>query len=377
MKRVWMIIAGVATVGIILAVVGIVFGGNLNGSYFDIHGFHVYSGEYTLIEERNISAISDIDIDILEIDVEIVEADDYGYELYSRKESVFSTSYEDGRFVVEQSRAFRDFHLSLFQFDFLTRKEYLRIYLPLDAQLNTARIRNSSGRLKVSRLRCNNLYVHHGSGGVRINDVEAAAAVDIRNSSGSIHIDNLQCNNLRVQESSGSMNISNLKVDDFVNITGSSSSMRINYVECKDFYIRQSSGNVYIHNIEANNVTGINGSGDIELGNGKATNFSFTLSSGKLHASEMESGNLQVEIMSGNTRVSGIFTGDTIIQSRSGNVNIEVNGSEQQYNRNVRTSSGDLRINNVRTGMGSVNFNAENSMDVKTTSGNIHITFLS
>jgi len=163
---------------------------------------------------------------------------------------------------------------------------------------------------------------------------------------------------------------------DAVDIKYASGRVNVDALKCKAFNLKQLSGDTVISNFNADEATMNTSSGSIELRNSKAGSFNIKLLSGSLTASGLETKGLKAELTSGDTVLSGVLTGSTQINTISGNVKLEIQGQEQQYNRNIEILSGRVKVNGSRSSAGSVNYSADNILDINVTSGNVDITFI-
>ena len=293
MKTIWKVIALMAVIGMCLAISGVALGADKGGFYIDKSGLHMSTGELTHISQPDTGKITEIDIDVLSIDINIVTADKYGYEIFCRDSSAFKYSVENGRLKIEQHAA-----IKLMTFSLFSRSEAVNVFLPAAAELDAVNIKNMSGNLSVGAM---------GS---------------------------------------------------------------------KSFTANVTSGNIKAGGMTSGTIKMTSSSGNIEITDSKAESFVFEMTSGNLSASGLKSDGLKAKLMSGNMKLGGTFKGDTVLNTTSGNVTIDIDGAERDYNRNVRTVSGSVRIDGKKGGAGNVNNNAASNLDIKLTSGDAAINFI-
>ena len=159
------------------------------------------------------------------------------------------------------------------------------------------------------------------------------------------------------------------------NIKSSSGNTVVDSVSFETLNLRNTSGNATVKNVEAAYVTLKLTSGGIKVNGMKTGSFDATLSSGNLTVSELEASSLHCNLTSGNCKISGKLNGDATLKLTSGNVVLDLKGKEQDFNRVIKVNSGRVRINGSRESAGNVNFNAEHTLDIKATSGNVDVGF--
>jgi len=162
---------------------------------------------------------------------------------------------------------------------------------------------------------------------------------------------------------------------DNANIRVSSGSVEVGDLNALNISLRASSGRVLAENIIAENLTVRASSGNITLNNVEALDINASASSGNIRITNAVYEELTAETSSGNINMSGVFYGYTNVQASSGNVTLNVEGAEPNFNYETRASSGTVRVDGSRLGTAIVNNAADNSINARTTSGNIRINF--
>lgn len=207
MKRFWIVIAILAVVGICFTVSGAVAGANVNGFYFDNNGLHMYSGETTLVQERELDAFYDIYIDVQSADIKFVQSDDYGFEFNSRVEQCFNYSYDNGALVITRPDGwYHDF----MRFSLGAEQEYITIFIPQSARLNDVEIKSVSGRIDIDAVQCSTFHVNQISGNTTIGSI-IAGDVSMTATSGKIHITHGEANTFYFRLVSGNLTASYLE----------------------------------------------------------------------------------------------------------------------------------------------------------------------
>lgn len=166
-------------------------------------------------------------------------------------------------------------------------------------------------------------------------DKKELGDIDIEASSGDITVDGFDISG-KIKTSSGDIEISNI-------------------ANGKDIAIEASSGKVELEHCNFKTVNKKTSSGDCKFNDVKADRF-------------------VLEAESGDTDISGSEISDIESESSSGNVDIDLNGKREDCNFDISVESGGIKINGGRYEDGfTENNNADNTIKIKTTSGDIEI----
>ena len=297
MKHIWRAIVIILVVGFVLTIVGFSLGANYHGFYLNKNGFNFNNREQFTTQQLDLENITDITIDVLSYDVRFVAANNYGYLIKGQQPDDIRCEFQDGKLVIIQSKElFQNNFFSFFNFGFQP-SDYIEIYLPADAVLNTIDIKAVSGDLKVDKLNSDKVYLQLMSGDVRLGEFNG-----------------------------------------------------------KYFMVKATSGNVKIEN-------------------GNVDTIDLTLLSGDLSVTQLTCQQFIADMTSGNINVRGAIKGDIRIKALSGDIRLQLDGQQQDYNRNITVLSGDVYINRDKGG-GRVDFNGPYNIDINATSGNVRIDFL-
>ncbi|MEB2775443.1 DUF4097 family beta strand repeat-containing protein [Algoriphagus sp. D3-2-R+10] len=195
-------------------------------------------------------------------------------------------------------------------------------------------------------------------------------AMDVEAGSGNIKIHRLTSENFEFSGGSGNVELSNLRAD---NIDLVLSSGRINAYDLEgDVQLEISSGNATISNLEGNlNAVGSSGK------------FTFSQIDGKVNSS-LNSGNGvlsgiqeigRLKISSGNYSVDDSFFGpNTEFEGSSGNFDIQTDSDLKDFNFDLKTSSGNLRVGeSTSTGSLKIDNGSPHTVFGVVSSGNIQI----
>ncbi|MDR0914345.1 MAG: DUF4097 domain-containing protein [Oscillospiraceae bacterium] len=209
-----------AIVGICLATIGFLTGGNTQ-SYIDLNGIHFEKFETQTISNNPIGEFYDIEIDVSSAKVSVLRGDDYKIEIENTAVPAISYKLEGKKLVVSQGK---DFIWYLFFGGFTSNS--VNIYVPEDAQINTVTSDMSAGSINVNDITCDYFYSNLTSGSVHINNV-AATEFKSEMTSGSLTVDGLESDNMDVSLTSGKVEAKNVTTRELFNFDMTSGYMSL------------------------------------------------------------------------------------------------------------------------------------------------------
>lgn len=222
MKNLWKTLLTMAVIGAALMAAGYVLGAEMS-VYIDFGGLHIGNEERGMQSQPDIGKVTDIEIDVLSADIEIVPSDKFGFDISSRDNAPITYTLEGGRLKISQA-LMRSLRLVNLDFDFTN--DTVTVYVPESEALNNVSIKTLSGTINIGELNCRRLEmsmasgntkiyramakelnVHSVSGDVALNQCEAENFGFVL-ASGKLTADGLQSNGLSVNLTSGDANIS-------------------------------------------------------------------------------------------------------------------------------------------------------------------------
>lgn len=122
------------------------------------------------------------------------------------------------------------------------------------------------------------------------------------------------------------------------------------------------------------------GAGQIVIDNIQSNTLELGIGAGEIKLKNMEVyEDLSVEVGMGNFEANGVVMGEADIQCAMGNVNLELAGSEQNYNYNIECAMGNIDLGNRSySGLAkemSIDNNAGVTIELECAMGNITVTF--
>jgi len=221
-KTLWIVIGSIFALGIVLAAVGFALGAS-GSAWFDRQGLHFGYGEERTMQLANNASESfeDIDIRLIEADVEILVADNYGYDFTYTGTNDPRIEVRHGTLtVVEQEDNWR---INIFGFwnwrgwSLFDTHAILKVYVPRNAALNSVSFSTASGRtvlngnqISIKKLDCNS-----ASGDIRLTDLTLEQlSLDV--ASGDVDMNNVAAASANINMLSGRLNYRGAELDSLV-----------------------------------------------------------------------------------------------------------------------------------------------------------------
>jgi len=334
MKIIWIIIIIVIIIGMILSAVGLATGAS-RILYFDRTGLHVSSGEIDHITEMDLEQFRSISVNVGFSDVEFVKSDRFGIDLYG-SDMVWIWTLEGGRLNITHDRINQ---LHVLNLNIITTgRNYAKIFLPADTELETVFIRTNSGDIRIGSFHADN--------------------VDVKSSFGDATLDNITSNHLQVDLSSGNLTGTNISTGRF-DFTSRFGDGRFQSVTADSFNADSSSGNLRFTGCAFGEFDATNRFGDII-------------------ASGFASLKTNILASSGDVRIAGDLSGETVIDTSFGDVKLTLAKEKNEYSYNISVKFGDIRFDGDRLKEQSSFISGavlENHLDISSASGDIEVTF--
>ena len=305
-KILWIVIGSIFALGIVLAVVGFSLGATGN-AWFDRQGLHFGGGgqQNTLeLADDNTASFNNLNIQLLDADVQIVVADNYGYDFNYTGANAPTAEVNSGTLtVVEQSNSW---HVDFFNFWNANSRSTLKIYVPKDAVLDNVSISTASGNTTLS------------------GDVVSIKNLNCKSLSGDINLTNFNLEQLSLDVASGNVTMKSVAADQ-ATINLLSGWLNYNDAQLNSLVLSMASGNV---NLDGE-ITGLL---QMHTLSGDAT---ITLSGSR------DDYSFDFRKLSGDIRINGqLVDGNSSLPSTSSQ-----SGNGQGGHISVDTASGSVNIN--------------------------------
>ena len=192
MKVLWIIIGCLFALGLVLAGTGFALGAT-GRAWYDSNGLHFGNLNNRTIElaEDNTEPFEDINISLIEADVEIIVANNYGYEFTYTGTNEPEITVRNGTLTVKEHT--ENWHINIFGFwNFFDTSATLKVYVPRNATLDNVSLETASGS---TMLNGNNVSIRE---------------LSCQTASGDIRLYDLSLEKLRLDVASGDVNLNNV-----------------------------------------------------------------------------------------------------------------------------------------------------------------------
>ncbi len=280
------------------------------GSRYIINNTHVLKkadSQQFIIQKTATEPMKSIDISTASADVMIIPSDGYYVEIdYTYWEEEPEYTIENGALTFNDRYCFPDSYSINFNL-----KNYIKIYVPSDTDLNRIKLDNASGNVNIAGFRTDQLKANISYGNFT---VEKAAAVtsEFNLSSGECSIRDFQSDSLDLSNSYGNCH--------FNNVNQEKTADNLSRID-----ISMSSGSLDMKGIESNSVVVTNSYGNVEISDMTANDFSASLSSG-------------------NITMKGVDISDILISDSYGSASLNLSGAEDDYKFDLNTSYGAIKV---------------------------------
>lgn len=250
-NKIWMISFICLGAGILLLIVGMLFGGK-PGFYFDNNGFHVVGEnrreDYTL-KKTPIDEFENIEMNLEYADLEIILSDDYYIE-YNVESDVGKPFYEvtDKTLNFYEANRKEEWTFSFFTIGTPTMygndDYFVKLYIPKDAVLDSVTVEQADGEITLPNLKVKNLSLNNSYGDIRLKDIKAED-IELFLSDGDISTGKLEADTVQLENTYG-----DVKLDD---------------IQAKSLTVYMSDGDLKVNDLDAKQIDIENAYGDVKL----------------------------------------------------------------------------------------------------------------
>ena len=342
------IIAGImVALGLILAAVGVLAGGNQD-IQFGKGGFSLgnktngfFSGKMEVINE-GLDPFKNIDIDLSIYDVDLIPSDKYALECtYDSEYGKPSFKVEnDTLTITENNKNGINFNIDIFDFNFSNRENQgiaVKIYYPSSTTFGKVGINCNAADLSFEKLNAEEMTFHLDFGKLELQEM-AATKVVVKMNSGDCKIKNIKGEDLRISNSFGKTEVVDAELKILV--------------------------------IDAN-------SGDVSVTDTIAERGDLSLDFGRLSSKNFKTKSLKVESNSGDVDLQGTFLGDTDVQCDMGKITVDTDVPKDQYSYELNVNMGSVYIggDKMSTVTSGNNAGASNKLKLDANMGDIKVSF--
>lgn len=296
-----------------------------------------------ILEKKAIASLSKIDIDTRLADIELIPSDKYCVEIYYLYWNDKPDYYvKDGILHFDDNKAFP--HSYSLNFN---PHNYIKVYLPENAKLKEVELNNSSGDITADGFTSDLLKLNDSYGDLSMDNAAAYDAT-INLSSGTSSMKNISFGKLSYDNSYGDAK--------FININGKENSLPDNQ-KFEKFHCEMSSGDMTIKGLNSDSIKLNNSYGDVNCDKLSGSQLDANLSSGDFEISNSDLKNINVD-------------------NSYGGAAFYLTGSLPDYNMDLGTSYGKIRIDG-KSYKDHVTINNNSSKQIKAnlSSGDIGVNF--
>jgi len=160
-----------------------------------------------------------------------------------------------------------------------------------------------------------------------------------------------------------------------VDLKISSGKIDADTINCQTLNLKIASGTARVNNVRSSETIAKVSSGTVSLSGIEAEKLKIDITSGSLKANGIKSHGFSAHVASGTVNLSGEFLGDSDIGVTSGSVRMDIDGAEGDYRRFFSVNSGSVSVNGKRNPGNDSNTGANNSLNVKVSSGSVKVNF--
>ena len=233
--------------------------------------------------------------------------------------------------------------------NFNTEEQYIKIYVTENQYAN---INSASGGIEIKNVNIDGI-IECESGGLSINGSEADS-IDIKVSSGRTTLDYVKYNSIKTDQDSGKFVISNCDAGT-INSRSISGGVDFENVNSDTIEVNVTSGGIHFNDVDAKSANLKATSGSVSLQGCEITDLTGDSNSGGFKAED-------TKIDTANLKVT------------SGGLHLDLIGDVNDYDFDLKVSSGSVNINDEKKGDGyTYETGKDKYIKAKTTSGSINI----
>ena len=200
--------------------------------------------------------------------------------------------------------------------------------------------------------------------------------IDLRVSSGDVLFEDLDLEGV-IKVSSGDINITGCEAGKDIELKTSSGAIDLVDSHFENITHKQSSGDTSFERVEAKKVIMEQSSGSSEVYSLKAESLEAHVTSGSYKVNNSDIKDVKINATSGDISGNYLKCEELDLHATSGDVDIEIEGKEDDYNYEVKATSGSVRIGGTKSEKKYEKDNgSDHTISVGATSGDVSIGFV-
>lgn len=383
-RNLFFLICGlIALLGILFITAGIMLGGRLYGISYGSNGLEVRSqlNNKTVMQTGNksLSEFQDMEVRLEYADVEVIPSDHYGIEYCLDEKYKFTYHVENKKLIVEQKSKYNiNGNLTFFSFglnnDKMFSDEYVKIYIPEGSALGNTSIKNESGDIILSNLKCEELTIVDSYGNINTGTI-SCKTLDTKLDSGDFKFDEISADSITIKDQYGNLDGDKI-FGTKINMDMESGYINISDIAADNLSIASSYGNIDIDKQNIKEKLAIKAeSGNISFKDVTAKAVAADNSYGDLICDKMNVKSADIKIESGECDLGELITDNLNVKSNYGNVILQLNGNCSDYTYDLQTEYGSIEIDGKDMGDTCIGLdnNKQKAMKISCESGNITV----
>ena len=330
----------------------------------------VFTNQGSMTTEKNLSAFSSVSVFSSSADIELIESDEYGLEIFAPVTFDPRWDITDGKLTIQGKTRLPFINI------FRNPGYYIRVYYPAGTDFNDVVLESASGDIALPLISAASLRIQSSSGSV-FAEAEGCSSISIDTSSGDIKFSG-SGDDVNISSTSGE--VISVAKDYSANVSIETSSGDISFSgDGGNLSFNTSSGTIVS---EADNCTAIRAetsSGDISLVNNgaEASTLNVRSTSGGITATGVVWQDVTANTSSGDIEIAGALLGNTDISTSSGGVELTVYGDASEYGFELTPNSGSIQWDGITMGSPARSSGSfDNFITVDTSSGDILVEFV-
>lgn len=264
--------AALTIIGMILAVIGIKFGGMVTGVELNGSGFQVYAPSLRKTQQKDQEKILEpfdsieIAMDYADIRIEASDSDQAAISYYADEDMNFKYEIKDRKLTIRQEQPFAIFTNNISWFSFgsslsgSSKNAATVVYIPQNKQLDSVEIKADSGNVMCRDFQTDHLKIKADYGDVDIQNIQAKA-LEAALDSGSVNLEQLEGEICGIKSDYGNLVMNGVSLTGDLKLVLESGDVKCQDVSARDFALDSSYGNfggekMAFRNVEANMESG-------------------------------------------------------------------------------------------------------------------------
>lgn len=349
-------------VGILFLVIGLISGGRI-GFTIDIHGQKVITkdtkAESYVEKTVDLDAFSQLEVNVNAADVEIKRGESYQVQYYMLSSEVPTIEVKNKKLIVN-SKDMASVHsivnFQFFDFEFLSsdsKREGIVITVPKDIELSEANVKVESGNITLTDLTIHTAYASSAYGDVKVSNF-ISDEVNFSSESGDIELTNVEMKQNQVVTEYGKLTVKEC--------SGENGTFVLESGDCR------------MEALELQQLQVTNQYGEIELKKSILDSCKADCENGDIIVDECTVKKAELYAEYGNILIEKSIIDQIQSDCESGDTKVDLQGELSEYNLDLITESGEIKINGQENGENYKNItDKEKSIKAKNEYGNIDI----